>query len=248
MGVGAPGVEQFRDAIMEFRNRHIIAAMAPVVTMRTQLVLSDAFKQQGGFQSTTRDYFCALLQNCDKWRRVVTYNPKREDLGQQIKIAIKTDNVKGTDVLLGQTAQQPLKEGDQPFTGDEVQHASMPLAQVPWCLDGSDINVPVNSKLNFRSGEGFLLLQAVDASLVAWTRLESRNRAKFITVMDSMRMYGMYIQVLEYLRIFGGDENLVDIANGVRPSEEPRGPANSPNMLTESAGLTGIVATPVDAR
>jgi hypothetical protein len=110
MGVGAPGVEQFRDAIIEFRNPFIITAMSPLMTMRGQIILSGEFKEQGGMTTTAQKYFCALLQNCDKWRRVVTYNPNREDLGGQIKIAIKTDDVKGTDVLLGQTAQQPLRK------------------------------------------------------------------------------------------------------------------------------------------
>jgi hypothetical protein len=111
------------------------------------------------------------------------------------------------------------------------------VRQLPWALDNSDKNMPTNSKLNFRSNVGMILLEAVDQSIVAWTRLESRNRSKFITVMDSMRIYGNYVAILEYLRIFGGDGNLVDIANGVRPnaSEEPRGPANAPNMLTETA-------------
>src|SRR3954469_4106014 len=115
MPVGAPGVEQFRDAIIEFRNSHIIAAMTPLLTMRSQIVLSDSFKEQGGMTTTAQNYFCALLQDCDKWRRVVTYNPDRSDLGGQIKIAIKPDDLKGTDFLLGQTAQQPLKEESLPF-------------------------------------------------------------------------------------------------------------------------------------
>jgi hypothetical protein len=239
MGVGAPGVEQFRDAIIEFRNPYIITAMSPLMTMRSQIILSDSFKEQGGMTTTAQNYFCALLQNCDKWRRVVTYNPNREDLGGQIKIAIKTDDVKGTDVLLGQTGQTPLMEEGLPFGGDEVMAQTMPMRQLPWPLDNSDVNIPTNSKLNFRSNVGMLLLEAVDQSIVAWTRLESRNRAKFITVMDSMRVYGNYIAILEYLRIFGGDGNLVDIANGVRPSEEPRGPNNAPNMLSETAGADG---------
>jgi hypothetical protein len=110
MGVGAPGVEQFRDAIIEFRNPYIITAMSPLMTMRGQIILSGSFKEQGGMTTTAQKYFCALLQNCDKWRRVVTYNPNRDDLGEQIKIAIKTDDVKGGDVLLGQTGQKPLRK------------------------------------------------------------------------------------------------------------------------------------------
>src|SRR3954454_20260423 len=154
MGVGQPGVEQFRDAIIEFRNPFIITAMSPLMTMRLQIILSGEFKEQGGLTTTAQNYFAALLQDCDKWRRVVTYNPNREDLGGQIKIAIKTDNVKGTDVLLGQTAQQPLQEEALPFGGDEVMAQTQPLRQLPWALDNSDKNIPTNSLLNFRSNVG----------------------------------------------------------------------------------------------
>ena len=37
-------------------------------------------------------------------------------------------------------------------------------------------------------------------------------------------MYGSYVQVLEYLNAFAGDANRVDMAAGVRPTEEPLGP------------------------
>lgn len=47
-------------------------------------------------------------------------------------------------------------------------------------------------------------------------------------------MYGSYVQVLEYLKAFAGDANRVDMASGVRPTEEPQGPGDSPNLKTES--------------
>ena len=83
-------------------------------------------------------------------------------------------------------------------------------------------------------------LGAIDRAVVNWTRLESRFRTSFIYVKDSMRMYGSYVQVLEYLKAFAGDANRVDMAAGVRPTEEPLGPTDSPNLRTESA--TGATA------
>jgi hypothetical protein len=53
-----------------------------------------------------------------------------------------------------------------------------------------------------------------------------------------MRMYGSYVQVLEYLRAFAGDTNRVDMASGVRPTEEPQGPGDSPNLKSETARAT----------
>lgn len=248
MPIGAPGLEQFRDAIVEMRNQHVISAMAPLMDLRMELVLNDEFKQRGGFDDTTRDHFLKLLQNCDKFRRVITYAPNREGLAKRIAAAIDTSQViaiaykggKREDQLAGQPANMPLKPDMQPFGGDEVQGAPGLMRQVPWALDGTDDDIPLNSKLNFRSNNGFLLLQAVDAAIVAWTRLESRHSTRFITVGDSMRMYAIYVQILEYLMIFGGDVNRVDFAAGVRASEEPRGPGNSPNMITEVAGDSGI--------
>ena len=57
---------------------------------------------------------------------------------------------------------------------------------------------------------------------------------------DLLRMYQRYVEILEYLRIFGGDGNRVDHAVGVLPSEEPRGPSVSPNLASETAGKSNI--------
>ena len=108
------------------------------------------------------------------------------------------------------------------------------LVSLPWAVDGSDPNIPLASQLNFRSQNALVLLGAIDRAVVNWTRLESRFRTSFIYVKDSMRMYGSYVQVLEYLKAFAGDANRVDMAAGVRPTEEPLGPTDSPNLKTET--------------
>lgn len=242
MPIGAPGVEQFRDAIVELRNVHIIAAISPLMEFRAEVIGNDEFKQRGGIDTTTTLHLTTHLQNCDKWRRVVTYSPNGEALDVRIKKAIDPKQLIGGTKLTGQPSDKPLESDLVPFGSDEVQGAPGMMRQLPWCLDGSDIDIPVNSKLNYRNGNGFLLLQAVDAAIVGWTRLESRFATRFITVGDSMRMYGHYVQILDFLRIFGSDENRIDFAAGVRPTEEPRGPGNSPNMASEAAGASGVLA------
>jgi hypothetical protein len=242
MPIGDPGQQQFRDLIPEMRNQHIIAAMAPLMKFRSQIVGMADFKERGGLSDVNRDYLSKLLQACDKWRRVITYNPSRKPLGDRIAVAIGTSELTKGQKDTGAPTDTPLKADDQPFGGDEVQSSPGLMRQVPWAFDGSDVNIPLNSVLNFRSQEGFLVLQAVDDATVSWTRLESRFNTRFITVEDSMRMYAKYIQILEYLQIFAGDENRVDIAVGVMPSEEPRGPGNSPNMKSEDAGTSGIAS------
>ena len=241
MGIGDPGLEQFRDAIVELRNTHIIAAISSLIDMRMEITSNDEFKQRGYIDTTTQQHFATHLQNADKWRRVITYAPNRDDLEERIKKAISTKFViSGTD-LTGQPSDKPLSPDQQPFGGDEVQGAPGMMKQLPWSLDGSDPNIPLNSVMNFRSNSGMLLLQAVDAAIVSWTRLESRMATRFITLGDSMRIYAHYVQILEFLLIFGGDRNRIDFAAGVRPSEEPRGPGNSPNMLEEGPGVSGVV-------
>jgi len=155
-------------------------------------------------------------------RRRVTYNPEQTDLGELIERATNSN-----ETLLGSTV---------PFGGDDVQEAPGGLIDLPWAIDGTDPNIPLSSQLNFRSQNALIMLGALDRAIVNWTRLESRYRGTFIYVKDSMRMYGSYVQMLEYLNAFAGDANRVDMAAGVRPTEEPLGPTDSPNFTTESAG------------
>jgi hypothetical protein len=154
-------------------------------------------------------------------RRRVTYNPEKTPLGDLIERAINSEVT--------------LTGSSQPFGGDEIQEAPGGLVMLPWAVDGTDANIPLSSQLNFRSQNALVLLGAVDRAVVNWTRLESRFRTSFIYVKDSMRMYGSYVQILEYLKAFAGDANRVDMASGVRPTEEPQGPSDSPNLKTESA-------------
>jgi len=240
MPIGDPGVEQFRDAMTELRNRHIIFALSALFDLRSQIIGNDEFQKRGGVDTTTALYLMQHLQNCDKRRRVITYQPDKSALDEYRAKAISTKNIITGTVLSGQPSGTPLVGETEPFGGDRVQDASGPLRQLPWAIDGTDTDIPLNSQLNYRSGDGFILLQSIDEAIVAWTRLESRFQSRFITVDDSMRMYAHYVQVLELLEIFHGDRNRVDFAQGVRPSEEPRGPGASPNMIGEEVGSSGI--------
>jgi len=216
-----PGQEQFRRAISEIRNLHIVAALGPLFDFRSEIVSNDEFGVRGGLDDTTKEHYVEHLLAADRMRRRVTYNPERAPLGDLIERATSSQ-----ETLLGSTT---------PFGGDEVQEAPGGLIALPWALDGSDPNIPLSSQLNFRSQNALILLGALDRAIVNWTRLESRFRSTFIYVKDSMRMYGSYVQTLEYLKAFAGDANRVDMAAGVRPTEEPLGPTDSPNLRSESA-------------
>lgn len=220
MPIGDPGQEQFRNAIMECRNQHIAAGLGALLLLREEVVTNDDLTDRGGMDTPTQSHFIALLANADKWRRNLTHNPDKEDLGSAIARAVDPDAV--------------ITIGENPFGGDDIQMQSGGLFQLPWALDGSDENIPLNTSLRIGSQNGVILLGAIDKAVVAWTRLNSRDRTRFITQTDSMRIYGLYQQVLAYLVIFGGDANRVDVAQ-VRATDEPRGPENSPNRNTEAA-------------
>lgn len=214
MPIGQPGVEQFRRAIPTLRNLHIAAALSPVMTLRSELLANDELSDRGGFDDPTRDHLMSHLVHCDRWRRRITHNPDSLPLGDKIEKAIDTN--------------EAVEIGDSPFGGDDIQNQSGGLIDLPFALDGTDPDIPIQSQLNLKSTHAIVLLGAIDKTIVAWTRLNSRDRTRFITRFDSMRIYGHYQEILGYLIAFGGDDNRIDVAQ-VLPSEEPLGPTDSPN-------------------
>ena len=230
MPVGDAPREQFRRAIVTMRNLHIAAALSPLFTLRQELLGNDELSDRGGFDNPTRDHLAALLLYCDRWRRRVTHNPDQQDLGYKIERAVEPSG--------------EVEIGESPFGGDDIQNQSGGLIDLPYALDGSDPDIPLQSQLKLKSTHALVLLGAIDKAIVAWTRLNSRDRTRFITQFDSMRVYGHYQEILGYLMSFGGDDNRVDVAQ-VLPSEEPLGADNSPNRRTE--GATGTPTTDAPA-
>ncbi len=223
MPIGEPGKEQFRRAVTTLRNLHIAAALSPLFTMRAELLANDELSDRGGFDNPTRDHLMQHLVHCDRWRRRITHNPDHADLGDKIEKAID--------------AQAALTIGDRPFGGDDIQNQSGGLIDLPYALDGTDPDIPLQSQLKLKSTHAIVLLGALDKVIVAWTRLNSRDRTRFVTRYDSMRIYGHYQELLGYLLAFAGDDNRVDVAQ-VLPSDEPLGADDSPNRKLEGVSAT----------
>ena len=221
MAVGDPGQEQFRDAIVEMRNLHVAVGMAGLMLLREELVTNDDLTDRGGMDDPTRNHLLQLLVHADRLRRRVTHNPDKLNLGDRVAKAID--------------ANATIEDADNPFGGDDIQMPSSGLYLLPWDLSGGDENIPLSSKLEMHGMNGQILLAGVDKAILAWTRLNSRDRTLYITQKDSMRIYGFYQQIMAFLMTFGGDENRVDVAQ-VRATDEPRGPGNSPNRKTETVG------------
>ena len=225
MPIGEPGKEQFRRAIVTLRNLHIAAALSPVFTMRSELLANDELSDRGGFDNPTRDHLTKLLVHCDRWRRRVTHNPDNAPLGDKIEKAID--------------AKVVIDIGDKPFGGDDIQNQSGGLLSLPFALDGSDADIPLQSQLKLKSTHALVLAGAIDKAIVGWTRLNSRDRTRFITRFDSMRIYGHYQEILGYLTAFGGEDNRIAVAQ-VLPRDEPLGAEDSPNRKAERVGVPGV--------
>ena len=217
MARGDPGAEQFANIIVSCRNRHIAAGISPLMDMREELTTNEDIKVRNGIDTPSQVHFMQHLVRCDEVRRFITHNPDAKDLGDKIAKAID--------------ANATIEQAVNPMGGDDIQMGSTGEYTLPWDFSGADNNVPIMSQLDL-SNHGVILLGGIDAAIVAYSRLNSRHRQRFITAEDSFRIYGHYQQILAYLQTFGGDANRVDFSN-VRASDEPRGPENAPNRITE---------------
>lgn len=219
MAIGDPGKDQFRDLIPECRNHDIATGLRPLMELRYEVVHSEDLKNRGGLDTPSRDHFVELLRDCDRWRRRITHNPEGADLKDLLEDSAD--------------AKGELADADKPFGGDDIQMGATHLYQLPWDFSGQNPNIPLNSTLEM-GGFGLILILGIDSTIVVWTRLDSRNRSRSITVHDSLRIYGLYQRLYAGLMTFGGDDNQVDIAQ-VLATDEPRGPENAPNRKTETA-------------
>ena len=224
--VGAPGKEQFRDAITKYRNRAITIGIRPLVILAEELTNNDEFADRGGADSVTQRHFQQLLHSADLKRRLVTFNPDSQDLGELL--------VQSSD------PNQLLIDQQKPFDGESIQAAALGLTTLPIAVDGTDPNLPLLSTLNMRNGVGLDIYGAVCEAIVCWTRLESRNRSWQLTRTDSLRVYQVYRVINGMIMRLLGDENRVDIASP-RATDEPRGVLAAANRLTEMN--TGVSAS-----
>ncbi len=214
MALGDPGVQSFDRAFTRIQNSHIVAGMTPLMTLRDQLITSPGFRDRGGMDTSDRDHLIAHLIVADRMRRRITYNPG--------DLSIKDLEAKITNI------NEVIGSDKDTFVGEELPQLGGGEFMIPWELDGSNPNIPMLSEFTHITGPGKLLLLALDRTIESYTRLESRNRIRFLTVSDSVRMYSSFEQIYQYLMAFGGDDNRVDIVNPL-PADEPKGVDDSPN-------------------
>ena len=132
--------------------------------------------------------------------------------------------------------------------GEEVARPSGREFDLPYRLDGSDPNIPLLSQVDLRNVDARMFVTALDQHIVEATRLDSRYATYRITPRESLMLYSSLSELFDMASSFGGDSNRLPIPHGVRPSEEPRGAAASPNRerLAETSA-TAATATPAAA-
>jgi len=212
-----PGREQFARMIPEFRNTSLHIVMAALLDMRSDVLANDEFSARGGTDDSTRSHILAHLKRCDDFRRHITYNPDRRNIGLEIAHALDPNG----SAMSGQDRNTDL-----------VQSQSTPISPLPWRFDGSDPDIPLRSQLRINNNGALILIARIDEALVAITRLETRNASHNITVQDSLRIYQIFRRLYEATIRFMGNANRVDIVQ-VLPSQEPLGPESSPNRTGE---------------
>ena len=153
----------------------------------------------------------------DFLRRKITHNPQQID--------IKTLQERARDLNL--TLLDDVN--DKSPAGEEVARPAGREFDLPYRLDGSDPNVPLLCDVDLRNVDARMFVTALDQHIVEATRLDSRYATYRITPRESLMLYASLSEIFDMAVSFGGDANRVPIPHGVRPSEEPRGPAASPN-------------------
>lgn len=214
---------QFTGMITVFRNQTILLGLQPVVNLLTEIVGNDEFKNRAGTDDSTKAHMVQLIAACDKQRRLITYNPDNAD--------IKAVAPELIDPNKAQTSSL------NPINLDGVQLSSSPEIEVPWKFDGTDPNLPLWEKLQFRNGIGGAIYMAASSIAVNYTRLESRNRSYMITVNDSLRMYSYMQTFRDLCDQLLGRANQTDIAQPLATDEPIAGLA--PNRLAETSVVVG---------
>lgn len=189
---------QFTGAFTTLKNRSIILGIQPVVTLCHELVANDEFSSRTGSDDATRDHFRQLVAHCDKVRKMITWNQGGVD-------------IKSLPEFLD--ANVPQSQSPQPISMDHIQMSSTVEMELPWKLDGSDLNLPLLKDLHMRNALGPILYGAACDAIVCYTRTESRERSYMITVHDSLRVYSCLQTFRDLIDRLLGASNQIDIAS-----------------------------------
>lgn len=229
--------EQFRDLIPTFRNKALVALMQPLCLLHQQLHSNGSLANRSGSDTSVRNMVLIHMARADRIRQRMTFKQANENLSAltlpEVEGALKAE-------LEKITLELPLSEGPNPSGGDTVPPSTQQLVDVPWKFDGTDSSgfIRLISQLEprFMGGPGYLVFQAVNEAIVGCTIIESRFEANFLSRFDSLRILGLFQQVVTVALQFMGEGNRLDVPEAVLANERPSGPASAPNVLNEVSG------------
>jgi hypothetical protein len=224
-----PGQGTFEDAITRFRNRSIHTYVGHCILFRGQILQDGEFGMQSGWDTATNDFIVEHLVRLDYLRRKLTHNPRDVD--------IKRLEERARDLSIS----LPDEMDETSPLGDEVARPAGREFDLPYRLDGGDPNIPMLTDVDIRNVDARMFLTALDQHIVEATRLDSRFATYRVTPRESLMLYASLAELFDMVLSFGGDDRRLPIPHGVRPSEEPRGPAASPNH--ESSSVSGREAS-----
>lgn len=228
MPVGAPGLEQFRNAQVRLRNISLVGYLGQIFLLREEFLANDEMAVRTGFDTATLHHLNQLLDNADRWRRRITHNP--DDLDLKVLVEKSRDTTETIEKTLN--VKSP--------GGDEIQREAGGMFDLPFALDGSDPNIPLMSALELRNPTALVVYIAIDRHIVAATRCEDRLSTYRITPYTSLMLFGGLQEIHTVINEFGGDQQRLHIAAGTRRSEEPRGPLAAANAKSEIAGGAAV--------
>jgi len=225
--MSVPGKDTFEDAVTRFRNRSIHTYVGHCLLFRGQILQDGEFGVQSGWDTATNQFIMEHVVRLDFLRRKITHNPQQTD--------IKTLEQRARDLSISLPDDVNLLSP----AGEEVARPAGREFDLPYKLDGSDPNIPPLGEVDLRNVDARMFVTALDQHVVEATRLDSRFATYRVTPRESLMLYASLAEMFDMVVSFGGDENRVPIPHGVRPSEEPRGPAASPNRESGAAGSGG---------
>ena len=216
------GKDTFEDVITRFRNRSIHTYVGHCLLFRGQILQDGEFGVQSGWDTATNEFIMEHLIRLDLLRRKITHNPRNTDI-KTLEERARSLNITLSD-----------EQAESNTLGDEIARPAGREFDLGYRLDGTDPNIPLLCSVNLRNVDAKMFVTALDHQIVEATRLDSRYATYRITPRESLMLYSSLCELFEIASSFGGDENRLSIPHGVRPSEEPRGPAASPNRETNA--------------
>jgi hypothetical protein len=271
---GNPGQQQFADAQVKLRNIALQAYIGGLLFFREEYLGDDSLQTRNGFDDVTLAHFKELLFDVDETRRLITdvdtdtqlvvlfpdlynqtYNITSANAANSPATAAAATNTTTTAASNATAAAGP---GSVANSGQINQNAASvnpvmqtlkmpasPLHDLPYALDGSDQNIPLNSQINVRSPMAMTILAIIDKAIVDATRCEDRFLSRYITPQTSQVFYGHLNAIWVAMVRLGGSANRKLINSGTRRSEEPRGATAAVNASTEASNVAPIAGAVV---